>query len=130
MATRTQSRRIARQLFQWCLVAGTVDTNRARQVARRLTDGAERDSLTVLSEFQRLVRLDRDRTTALVETAVPLTADVRREVEAKLTRLHGPDLHMVFALNPALIGGIRIKVGSDVYDGSVRRRLDALEKML
>jgi F-type H+-transporting ATPase subunit delta len=130
MATRTQSRRIARQLFQWCLVAGTLNPQRARQVARRLAVGSERDSLTVLSEFQRRVRLDRDRTTALIETAVPLAADVRREVEAKLTRLHGPDLQLVFALNPALIGGIRIKVGSDVYDGSVRRRLDALEKRL
>ena len=130
MATKTHARRTARQLFRWCLVAGTLDPHRARQVARRLADKPERDSLTVLSEFQRLVRLDRDRTTALIETAVPLTPDVRREVEGRLVRLRGPDLNLVFALNPALIGGIRIKVGSDVYDGSVRRRLDAIENLL
>jgi F-type H+-transporting ATPase subunit delta len=130
MATTKRSRRIARQLFQWCLVAGKLNTDRARKVARRLAEGSERDSLAVLSEYQRLVRLDRDRNTALVESAAPLTDEVRRDVEARLARLHGADLQMVFAQNPALIGGIRIKVGSDVYDGSVRRRLDALEEKL
>ena len=126
MATTKRSRRIARQLFRWCVVAGTLSTDRVRKVAQRLAEGSERDSLTVLSAFQRLIRLDRDRHTALVESAAPLADEVRRDVEARLARLHGADLQMVFALNPALIGGIRIKVGSDVYDGSVRGRLDAL----
>ena len=34
----------------------------------------------------------------------------------------------LFAQNPALIGGMRIKVGSDVYDGSVQARLAALQE--
>ena len=129
MATTKRSRQIARRLFQWCLVEGTLNVDRARKVAQRLAR-AERDALAVLSEFQRLVRLDRDRNTALVESAAPLGDEVRRDLEARLTRLHGAELQLVFALNPALIGGIRIKVGSDVYDGSVRGRLDALESRL
>jgi F-type H+-transporting ATPase subunit delta len=130
MATTRRSRRVARQLFHLCFVAGKLNPDRVRQVARRLGAASERGSLAVLSELQRLVRLDRTQHTALIESASPLTDEVRRDVELQLARLHGTDLETSFALNPALIGGMRIKVGSDVYDGSVRGRLDALERQL
>ena len=41
--------------------------------------------------------------------------------------MYGPELNTSFADNPALIGGMRISVGSDVYDGSVKAGLAALE---
>jgi F-type H+-transporting ATPase subunit delta len=47
-----------------------------------------------------------------------------------LTRVYGPGLNTSFIHRPALIGGMRIKVGSDVYDGSVQARLAALEEAL
>jgi len=49
-------------------------------------------------------------------------------IEAGLKRRYGPGLTAVFAHRPALIGGMRIQVGSDVYDGSVRAGLAALEQ--
>ena len=66
------------------------------------------------------MRLDRDRHTAIVESAAPLAGSVRDDVQAGLARIYGPGLETSFGENPALIGGMRIKVGSDVYDGSVR----------
>jgi F-type H+-transporting ATPase subunit delta len=130
MKINRRSRRIARKLFQLCLSDGTLDANRVRTVAARLGDGAQRGSLAVLSAFQRLVRLDHARHTAVIETAQPLSDDVRRNVEEQLARLHGADLGISIAVNPALIGGMRITVGSSVYDGSVRGRLNALERQL
>ena len=130
MKANRRSRRLARQLFQLCLVGGKLDPGRVRQVAKRLGDGSERNSLAVLSQFQRMVRLDHARHTAVIESAEPLTDEVRRVVEAQLTRLHGADLGISVAINPALIGGMRITVGSSVYDGSVRGRLNALERQL
>ena len=130
MKANRRSRRLARQLFQLCLVEGKLDPDRVRQVAKRLADGSERNSLAVLSQFQRMVRLDHAQHTALIESAEPLTDDVRRVVEAELSRLHGADLGISVAVNPALIGGMRITVGSSVYDGSVRGRLTALERQL
>ena len=47
-----------------------------------------------------------------------------------LSRVYGPGLDTSFGLSPELIGGMRIKVGSDVYDASVRARLAALEAHL
>jgi len=84
--------------------------------------------LALLSHFQRLVKLDRGRHTAEVESATPLPEDLRASIESDLARIYGSGISASFAHNPALIGGMRIKVGSDVYDGSVRARLDALEK--
>ena len=49
-------------------------------------------------------------------------------IEAGLTRRYGPGLSTAFVQRPALIGGMRIQVGSDVYDGSVRAGLAALEQ--
>jgi F-type H+-transporting ATPase subunit delta len=75
-----------------------------------------------------LVRLDLARHTATVESAAPLPADLQAAIDAGLTRRYGPGLSTAFAHRPALIGGMRIQVGSDVYDGSVRAGLAALEK--
>jgi F-type H+-transporting ATPase subunit delta len=130
MKGNRRSRRLGRQLFQLCLVDGKLDPGRVRQVAKRLADGSERNTLAVMSQFQRMVRLDHAQHTAVIESAEPLTDEVRRVVEAQLTRLHGADLGISVAINPALIGGMRITVGSSVYDGSVRGRLNALERTL
>ena len=47
-------------------------------------------------------------------------------LRANLTRKYGAGLNIAFAQNPALLGGLRIKVGSDVFDNSIQARLDAL----
>jgi F-type H+-transporting ATPase subunit delta len=73
------------------------------------------------------VRLDRDRHTAIVESATALSDPLQQGIRADLKRLYGDGLDMTFRPSPALIGGIRIKVGSNVYDGSVRGRLAALQ---
>jgi F-type H+-transporting ATPase subunit delta len=130
MKADKRARRAARQLLLLCRVDGLLDEGRVRQVSGRLAASHRRGSLSMLSQFQRLVRLDRDRHTAHVESATQLAGSLREEVQAGLTRLYGPGIAASFAQNPALIGGMRIKVGSDVYDGSVRARLAALASRL
>ncbi len=128
MKATKQARREATQLFRLCVVNGVLDENRARQVVQQIVAAKPRGYLGTLSHFQRLVRLDCARHTANVESALTLPADLRAGVQAGLARAHGPGLTTSFADNPALIGGIRIRVGSDVYDGSVQGRLAALEQ--
>jgi len=128
MKTIKQIRREARQLFRLCLVDGRLDEGRARLVAERIMDTRHRGYVTLLSHFRRLVKLERARYTALVESAVPLPDELRATVNAGLERTYGPGIATSFVRNPALIGGMRIKVGSDVYDGSVRAGLASLEK--
>ena len=52
--------------------------------------------------------------------------EIRADLQAGLARVYGPGLNTAFTHSPELIGGMRIQVGSDVYDGSVRGRLAAL----
>jgi F-type H+-transporting ATPase subunit delta len=123
-----QARREGKELFRSCLVKGLLDDGRAREAVRRVLQAKPRGYLAILSHFQRLVKLDLDRRTAKIESAVPMAPDLQAQVQDNLTRLYGPGLQTSFAQNPALIGGLRIRVGSDVYDGSIRARLDALEQ--
>lgn len=128
MNRTAQARREAKQLFRLCLVDGELNEDRVRQVVRRLLDSGRRGHLVLLAYFHRLVKIDRDQHSAEVESAHPLPADLRERVQAGLAATYGAKINTVFALNPFLIGGMRIKVGSDVYDGSVRAGLAALEK--
>jgi len=126
MQTRKQAERDAKELFRLCLVNGTLDEDRVRQVVNRVIASGRSGGLGVLSWFQRLVRLDTAKHKADVNSAAPLPPVVRADIEAALTRLYGPALATSFADDPALIAGVRVKVGSDVYDGSIKGRLTAL----
>jgi F-type H+-transporting ATPase subunit delta len=118
----------AKRLYRLCLADGSMDEDRVRQVVRRVLESKQRGSLALLWHFRRLVKLDCARHTATVESAIPLPADLQTKVSSDLERVYGPKLSISFADNPALVGGMRIKVGSDVYDNSVKARLAALEK--
>src|SRR5688572_28077957 len=120
MTPTRKTRREARRLFHRCLVGGVLDEARTGQVAHQIVSSGRRGSRPILYDFLRLVRLEVDRHTAVVESAAPLAPDVREGVRAGLTSAYGHGLKTSFALNTGLIGGMRIKVGSDVFDGSVR----------
>jgi F-type H+-transporting ATPase subunit delta len=103
---------------------------RARQISARVAASRRRGSLAILSDFVRLVRLDRDRRTAMVESVVALPAHVRERISAQVASAYGAGTRTTFRLNPALLAGLRIRVGSEIYDGSVLGRLAALEARL
>jgi F-type H+-transporting ATPase subunit delta len=128
MKTTKQMRRQSKELYRLCLVKGMLDEARVRQVVQTIIQSRRRGYLALLARFQRLVKLDFARHTANVESAIPLPPDVRADVEAGLKKAYGPGISTVFSDNPSLIGGTRIQVGSDVYDGSVRCGLALLER--
>jgi F-type H+-transporting ATPase subunit delta len=128
MGRTKQAVRDAKRLFRLCLVNGLLDEARASQVVRRIGETRNRNRFKVLARFQRLVRLERTRHTATVESATPLPPGMQASLQEGLTRVYGPGLNTSFVHSPALIGGMRIKVANDVYDGSVQARLAALEE--
>ena len=128
MKITRQARREATELYRRCLVKGVLEESRAQRLIRQLIASKPRGYLVTLVYFRRLVKLDRARHTAKIESAVLLSADLQTNLQAELEQAYGPALNTRFLHNPALIGGMRIQVGSDVYDGSVRFRLAALEQ--
>jgi F-type H+-transporting ATPase subunit delta len=126
MKISKQAQREARQLFRSCQVNGQLDESRVRQAVALLVEKKPRGYVEILSRLHRLVKLDLDRRTARVESATPLAADQQTQVAAQLAKIYGAGLDLSFTQNAALLGGLRIQVGSDLYDGSVKTRLDKL----
>src|SRR5882757_7538449 len=118
MKISKQARRDAKTLFRSCVNNGLLDENRVRQAVKAVIDGKPRGYVGILTQLQRLVKLDIDQHTAKVESAVALSPDEENAVKVDLNRKYGSGLNITFSQNPALLGGLRIQVGSDVYDGS------------
>jgi len=128
MKISKQARRDAKQLFRCCQANALLDEHRVRQVVQQVIARKPRGYVAILSHFQRLVKLDVARRTAKVESSAPLSEQLQSSVQSNLNRVYGNGLTVSFAQNPALIGGLRIHVGSDVYDGCVQGRLAALQE--
>ena len=128
MKISKQAQRDARQLFRSCQVNDLLDENRVRQTVSLLAEKKPRGYVEILSRLHRLVKLDLERRAARVECALPLPADLQNDVANNIKKIYGEGVNIVFGQNPALLGGLRIQVGSDLYDGSVKTRLNKLEQ--
>jgi F-type H+-transporting ATPase subunit delta len=128
MKITKQSRRDAKELFRATFTNGMMDESKVRVAVKAVLDKKPRGYAAILEHFKRLVKLEQDRRKALVESAVTLSPDQRAGVSSSLGRLYGPGLNISFAQNPSLVGGLRVRVGSDVYDGSIAARLHLLEE--
>jgi len=126
MRSPREARKTARSLFRGCLTGGRLDASRVRAVTEVVATDQPRGYLGILQVFSRLVRLELERRHAVIESAAPLSESAMQEVREEITRTHGDDLTFEAAVRPDLIGGLRVRVGSDVWDGSVRARLEAL----
>ena len=128
MRITKRARQEARELFRGCTVNNRLDEDRVRRTVQLVVAAGRHDGPAILAHFRQLLKLELARRTATIESATPLPADVRVAVEAGLMHRYGPGLSTALADRPALIGGLRIQVGWDVYDDSVRARLDTLQK--
>ena len=128
MKISKQAQREARQLFRGCVVNGVLNEARARQTVNLLADMKPRGYVEILARLHRLVQLDVAKRTVRVENAVETTPEQAASLKASLEKHYGPGLEINYGTNPALIGGLRIQVGSDLYDGSVKTRLEKLQQ--
>lgn len=98
-----------------------------RRVANLLGLLIERKRLRLLgdinSAYQRLYDERMGMALATVTSAAPLAADEQHELAAKLRKLTGKEIRLEVHVDPDLIGGVIARVGSTVYDGSVRQHL-------
>jgi F-type H+-transporting ATPase subunit delta len=128
MKITKQARRDAKALFLSCRTNGILDERKVREVVQKVIAAKPRGYMGVLHHYQRLVKLDLDQRAAQVESALPLSQTQQSDLKDRLTRRYGEGLLLSFAHNPALIGGLRIRVGSNVIDGTIQGRLHALEE--
>ena len=115
-----------RRLFRLCSPEGKLDEDKLRHVIKAVAERKPRNYQGILVTLHRLVRLDIAQRHVIVESATQLDAAAGAEVQQKMISQHGDGLTFEYKINPALLGGIRIRKGDDVWDGSVKAKLDKL----
>ena len=128
MKISKQVQRETRQLFRSCFVGALLDEARVRQAVALLLEKKPRGYVEILSRLHRLAKLELAKRSVRIENAIETPPAQMAEIKASLERQYGPGLDIQYWIKPALIGGLRIQIGSDLYDGTVKTRLDKLEQ--
>jgi F-type H+-transporting ATPase subunit delta len=84
----------------------------------------------IFESFQNVLRDRQGVTEAEVISAVALNDVQKKEMTRTLEKVTGKKVEAKFSLDPALLGGARVRVGDTIYDGSLRNRLDGLRERL
>jgi F-type H+-transporting ATPase subunit delta len=130
MQVKKEVRQIAREMLRASFTDGQLDRGRIASLVDSILTRKPRNFLKILEYYKRLLRLETEKRHARIETATALEPQIASQISLNLTRRYGTDLSTEFAINPALLGGMRIRVGSDVWDSSVRNRLERLQQQL
>lgn len=130
MKINKETRQVSRQLLQASFKDGQLDRARVSQLVRALIEKKPRNYLKILDAYKRLLRLEEEKRSATVESATEIAPDAAERLTEELKKKYGADLNTKFVVNPELLGGMRIRVGSDVWDSSVRNRLQRLQQQL
>jgi F-type H+-transporting ATPase subunit delta len=130
MKLNKEIRQLSRKMLQASFTDGQLDPGRISSLVDSLIAQKPRNYIDVLKNYRRLLRLELEKRHATVETSGDLDPAMRSEIVANLKSKYGNDLSTEFHVDPQLLGGMRIRVGNDVWDGSVRNRLERLEHEL
>jgi len=123
-------RRLSREMLRASFIDGQLDAGRIASLVGSLVERKPRHYIEVLKDYRRLLRLELEKSRARVETASELDSSVSSELVNNLKKKYGSDLTTEFVVNRELLGGMRIRVGNDVWDGTVRNRLERLQQEL
>ena len=130
MQVKKEVRQIAREMLRASFTDGQLDRGRIASLVDSILTRKPRNFLKILEYYKRLLRLETEKRHARIETAMTLEQEIASQISLNLARRYGSDLTTDFVVNPALLGGMRIRVGSDVWDSSVRNRLERLQQQL
>jgi len=124
------ARQTAKKYFRACVRPdGSFDEQGVRDIVNLLVARKPRNYLGILTRLLRLVELAVEERSVQVESATPL-ADRGASVFSSLEQHYGPAARTSYEENPALLGGLRIRRGNNIWDGSLSGRLDRLQQAL
>ncbi len=123
-------RRLSSSMVRESFVNGELNADRVQGFVSSVIKHKPRQYLQLLENYQRLLRLETDKRRVRIESATQLDEAAGKKIVADLQKRYGHGLTPEFSVNPALLGGVRIRVGSDVWDSSVRNRLERLQQIL
>mgnify|MGYP006275185037 CR=1 FL=1 len=123
---KKQTQQLARQFFTLSLVEGVLSAERVAGVLAYIEKNRPPQTVAVLRAYRRLVAAEVARGQAVIEHAGAASASVQEAIVTAMTRRYGRSITGVARRNDALIAGVRVRVGDDVYESSVAGQLAAL----
>jgi F-type H+-transporting ATPase subunit delta len=130
MKTNKEIRRLSRAMLRASFTDGQLDRGKVASIVQSLIEKKPRHCIDILQNYKRLLRLEIEKRHATIESAAELSPEVREQIVSNLKRKYGTDLTIEFVVNPQLIGGMRVRLGSNVWDGSVQNRLQRLAQQI
>jgi F-type H+-transporting ATPase subunit delta len=128
MRIAKEARKVSRQLYRHSFTDGKLDKERISHMVESLLAEKPRHYGDALRDYQRLLRLEVEKRRAVIESATQLNDSIANQILANLHSRYGEDLTTEFRTNPELLGGLRIRIGDDVWDGSIKNRLHKLQE--
>ncbi len=120
----------ARRIFRLCSQNGQINEVHLRTAITKLSTEKPRGYRGMLQALRRLLRAELAEKQVTVESATHLDQMTMTTLESSLRQQYGQDLAFHFKTTPDLLGGLRVRVGNDVFDGSVKARLNRLADTL
>ena len=130
MKINKEIRQLAREMLRASFTDGRLDGGKIASLVQSLITKRPRHFMDVLQYYKRLLRLEIEKRHARIEGATQLAPEAAVDIVARLKRKYGEDLTTEFVVDPTLLGGVRVRVGSDVWDGTLRNRLERLQQQL
>jgi len=112
------------------LLDGKVTAQTLRLVTQAAVHPRGRSLDTSLAGYARLAAQRRARLVAEVHVAVGLTTEQRERLAAALAAAYGHDVHLNVVLDPQVVGGMSIRTGDEIIDGSLATRLSNVRRRL
>lgn len=106
------------------LLGGRADAVTVRLVVRLVTHPRGRSLEAGLDALTKLAAARRDRMVAVVTSAVPLSDQQKQRLGAALAKLYGRKMHLNLDVDPEVLGGVMVRIGDEVINGTVADRLD------
>ena len=120
------AQQLARQLFTLSLVDGVLSAERVAGVLDYVEKHNPANAVVVLKAYERLVAAEVARGEAVVEHAGSVSPAMLASIAASMTRKYGRPVTAASRPNPALLAGLRVHVGDDIYETSVAGQLAGL----
>ena len=126
MRADKKTKALAKQLFKLSLVHGTVSAAQVAGVLGYIEKNIPRHALALLKLYHRAIATELAKSNAVVEHAGPISDGTLRMIEEAMTRKYQRPVAATARPNAKLLAGLRVRVGSDVYESSVSGQLAAL----
>ncbi len=126
MAADKQTQLLAKQLFKLSVVNGVVSPEQVTGVLAWVEKTSPRRPVALLKAYHHRIALELAKSQAVVEHAGPLSDAALKQIEGAMTKKYARPVAASAKPNSQLLAGLRVRVGSDVYESSVAHQLASL----